>query len=304
MLSARIWGSRGSIPCPGGDTVVFGGNTSCIEIRADDRIIIVDMGSGIRALGDRLMAEDFKRKKALDIDIFITHTHWDHIMGFPMFSPIFNPAINIRLYCPLTYDGENPQAVLGVLLSHRYWPVRLSELAAKIEYQRIGETALDLGQGLRVTSKYLNHPVLCLGYRIEYEGKSIVTAFDTEPFYNLFPTDPAAPGYDEEAALDGAAAVLEAQQKLLRFFQGADALICDSQYTDEEYRSKRGWGHSTYEQAAVAAREAGVKKLICFHHDPARTDTQLAQLERHYQTLYRDGGTEISMACEGMVIET
>jgi ribonuclease BN (tRNA processing enzyme) len=264
--------------------------------------VIVDLGTGVRLLGDKLMAQDLK-KGPLDIDVFITHTHWDHIMGFPVFAPVFHPGTTLRIRGPVSCEEDTLESILGMQLSYRYWPVRLSELAAKIEYGQIGETSLDLGQGLQVTTKYLNHSILCLGYRFEYQGKSIVTAFDTEPFRNVFPGDPAEPGYDEGAAREGEKAVREAHERLLGFFKDADVLIYDSQYTAGEYeRSRIGWGHSTYERAMSDASQAGVKTLIFFHHDPSRTDEQLTELEARYRE-EAGGGLRIFMAREGLTVE-
>jgi phosphoribosyl 1,2-cyclic phosphodiesterase len=302
MLTVRFWGVRGSIACPGPDTVRFGGNTSCLEIRAGERLIIVDMGTGIRPLGDWLLANDFRKNGGIDADIFITHTHWDHIMGFPSFSLIFIPGNTLRIRGPLSCDNDTLESIINNQLSFRYWPVRANELTARIEYGQIQETSLDLGGGLRVTSKYLNHPILCLGYRFEYQGKSIVTAYDHEPFRNLFPTSPAEPGYNEDAAREGALAAAEENHKIVRFFSGADILIHDAQYTEAEYAAHIGWGHSSCEQAIAGAAQAGVKKLVIFHHDPARTDSQLAELEKN-RAGWEKPVPEILMAREGITLE-
>ncbi len=300
MLSLRVWGDRGSMPTPGPDTVLFGGNTSCLEIRCDDHLIIVDAGSGIRKLGDKLMREDLP-KGPISADILITHTHWDHVLGFPMFTPIFVPGTRLRIHGPISYEDDSLEKVFGSLLSYRYWPVRQEELGAKIEYRQIKETTFELGDGIFVTTKYLNHPILCLGYRIEYRGKSIATVYDNEPFSNLFPTDPAHPDYDEEAAREGEEAAREENEKLLRFMQGVDLLVHDTQYTAKEYNAgKRGWGHSSYEYAINAAHKARVKRLVLFHHDPNRSDAELQELELFYQGKTRERtGLEIEMAREG-----
>jgi phosphoribosyl 1,2-cyclic phosphodiesterase len=303
MLSVRFWGDRGSIPCPGPATVRYGGNTSCLEIRADGKLVIIDLGTGIKPFGDSLMENDFK-KGPIDADVFITHTHWDHIMGFPMFTPIFIPTTTLRIRGPVSYEGESLESILGAQMDYRYWPVRLSEVSAKIVYDQIKETSLDLGDGLWVTTKYLSHPILCLGYRFEYRGKSIVTAYDTEPFRNVFPTDPSDPNYDEGAALEGEEAAREENEKLLKFFFKADLLIHDTQYTREEYQSKIGWGHSSYEHAINSAHRARVKKLIFHHHDPNRSDDELAGLEKKYTRLVSEKSSlELVMAREGMVVE-
>jgi phosphoribosyl 1,2-cyclic phosphodiesterase len=303
MLSVRFWGVRGSIACPGKDTVVYGGNTSCLEIRAGERLVIVDMGTGIKPLGDWLISPE-QGKKPVDADIFITHTHWDHIIGFPMFSPLFTPATKLRLWGPVSFDGGGLKSIIGTLLSYHFWPVILGQLSAKIEYGEIRETAQDLGGGLTVTTKYLNHPITCLGYRFEYQGKSIVAAFDHEPFRNLFPTDPADPSYDEAAARGGELAAREENEKILRFFQGADILIHDTQYTAQEYQNYLNWGHSSFEYAIESAQRAQVKKLLLFHHDPIRTDQQLADLESGYRLgLKGKTSLELRMAREGLTVE-
>jgi phosphoribosyl 1,2-cyclic phosphodiesterase len=300
MFTVRIWGDRGSMPTPGPETVVFGGNTACLELRCGDRLLIVDAGSGIRKLGDKLMAEDLK-KGPISADILITHTHWDHIMGFPMFTPIYVPGTRLRIRGPISYEDDSLEQVMGAQLSYRYWPVRQEELSAKIEYEQIKEATLDLGDGIYITTKYLNHPILCLGYRIEYEGKSLVTAYDTEPFHNVFPIDPSDPSYDEETAREGETVAREENEKLLRFFRGADLLVHDTQYTAKEYNAgKAGWGHSSYEHAINVAHKARVKRLVLFHHDPNRSDMELQELELFYQSKL-DGRTslEMEMAREG-----
>jgi phosphoribosyl 1,2-cyclic phosphodiesterase len=302
MLSVRFWGVRGSIPCPGPATVVYGGNTACLEIRAGERLVIVDLGTGIKPLGDWLMSEE-AGKGPINADIFISHTHWDHIMGFPMFTPVFVPSTMLRIRGPVSFEDDTLESIIGDQLSYRYWPVRQSELAAKIEYDQIRETVMDLGGGLKVTAKYLNHPISCLGYRFEYQGRSIVTAYDHEPFRNLFPVDPADPGYDEEAAREGELAAKEENEKILRFFHAADILIHDTQYTAGEYTEHLGWGHSSYENAIEAASAAGIRKLVFFHHDPNRTDEQLAKLDRFYEEMAAKTGIEAMMAREGLVIE-
>ncbi|GHU56508.1 MBL fold metallo-hydrolase [Spirochaetia bacterium] len=303
MLSVRFWGVRGSIPCPGKTTVIYGGNTPCLEIRADERLIIVDLGSGIKPLGDWLMSPE-QRKKPVDADIFISHTHWDHIMGFPMFTPIFIPTTKLRIRGPVSYDDDDLGEIIGAQLTYRYWPVRQNELSAQIEYDQIRETTLDLGGGLTVTTKYMNHPLLCLGYRFEYQGKVLITAFDHEPFRNLFPTDPADPLYNEEVAREGELVVKEENDKIVQFFHGADVLIHDTQYTIPEYQTHLGWGHSAFEHAIESALLSRVKKLVLYHHDPNRTDQQLMELEAGYRlSLKGKTSMELVVAQEGMTVE-
>ncbi|MCL2410607.1 MAG: MBL fold metallo-hydrolase [Treponema sp.] len=276
MLTVRFWGVRGSIPCPGPDTVVYGGNTSCIEIRADDRLLIIDLGSGARPLGQWLMANDYKKNGKIAADIFISHTHWDHITGFPMFVPIYTSGTELRITGPELAADHSLKEIFEAQFSRKYWPVRLDELSAKIEYNQIKETQLDLGGGLEVTSKYLNHPITCLGYRFSYKGKSVALAFDREPSSN------------EEENI-----------KIVKFLKGADLLIHDAQYTSEEYKDHVGWGHSSLDHAAETAKKAEVKKLVLFHHEPDHTDSQLKELENKY----KNSTIPTVMAREGMVLQ-
>jgi phosphoribosyl 1,2-cyclic phosphodiesterase len=302
----RFWGVRGSIPCPGPDTVRSGGNTACIELRfgAENKLLIIDAGSGLRPLGDFIMRGDLPRGP-VDTDILISHTHWDHIMGFPFFTPIYIKSTNLRVYGPVSYEEESLEEIIGGQLRYRYFPVRQDELSAHIEYHELKETSFEAGDGIFVTTKYLNHPILCLGYRIEYKGRVFCSAYDTEPFRNVFPTDPDDPNYDAAAAEEGEAAAKEENKKLARFFQGADVLVHDAQYTLEEYKaSKTGWGHSTFEHAVNIAHRAGVKKLFFFHHDPLRTDAQLEELAAKYRAMIK-GKTSlaIEIAREGPEFE-
>jgi len=223
-------------------------------------------------------------------------------MGFPFFTPIFIPGTELSIYGPVTYEEDSLDKIVGDQLRYRYFPVRQDELRAKIMYHPLKEGEQDLGGGVMLKTKYLNHPILCLGYRFEYEGKAFVTAYDTEPFRNLFPTDPADPSYDEEAAREGEAAAIEENEKLLRFFQGADLVVHDSQYTAKEYTQggKIGFGHSSYEHAINSAHKAGVKNILLFHHDPNRSDAELQELELFYQS--KVGGKSplcLEMAREG-----
>ncbi len=302
-MKIRFWGVRGSIPCPGPATVEYGGNTACIELRFgdSDRLLIIDAGSGIRSLGNYMMQHDLP-KGPIETSIFLTHTHWDHIMGFPFFTPIYIPNTKLKIYGPVSYENEGLDQIVGSQLSYRYFPIKHSELSAEITYFPLKESSIDLGDGITVTTKYLNHPILCLGYKFEHEGKVFCTAYDTEPYRNFFPTDPEDPGYDEEAAEDGDIAAKEENEKLLRFMEGADIVVHDTQYTYEEYLdSKLGWGHTPFEFAINSCHKAGVKKLMLFHHDPMRTDKQIISLEEHYrEKLAGKTSMEIEMAREGM----
>jgi phosphoribosyl 1,2-cyclic phosphodiesterase len=302
----RFWGVRGSVPCPGPNTVKYGGNTACLELRfgEEERLVVIDAGTGIRELAAHVMKTDMP-KGPIKTQLFLTHTHWDHIMGFPFFIPIFIPTTELDVYGPVTYEDDTLDKILFGMLTYRYWPVRLEELASKIRYYNLKEGSRDLGEGLWVTTKYLNHPINVLGYRFEHRGKVLCTAYDTEPFRNLFDVPPDSPSYDAEAVKEGEMAAQEENEKVAQFFQGADILIHDSQYTHQEYLAgKIGWGHSSFEHAVNVAHRAKVKKLLLFHHDPDRRDADLDLLERKIRRAAA-GRTEleISMAREGMWVE-
>ena len=305
-MKVKFWGVRGSIACPGPETVEFGGNTPCLELRFDtaDRLVIIDAGSGIRRLGEHLIQNDLP-KGPINADIFLTHTHWDHIIGFPFFTPIHIPGTKLTVYGPATYEADSLKKIMGDLFRYRYFPVSHGELGADIEYLQLKECRMDLGDGIALATKYLNHPLLCLGYRFEFRGKVCCTAYDTEPFRNIFPSDSNAPDFDPVASQKGEEAAGEENRKLLDFFRGADVLIYDCQYTQEEYvSSKIGWGHSFFEHAIDSALEAKVKKIVFFHHDPQRTDKELFAIEAHYKQLMKNrSGLEIIVAKEGTEIE-
>ena len=305
-MKLKFWGVRGSIACPGPDTVHFGGNTACLEIRFEDvnRRIIVDAGSGIRLLGREIAKNRDQGGPPTRDDIFITHTHWDHIMGFPFFEPIYQQGTELNIYGPVTYEEDTLAQVVGDQLRYRYFPVLHSDLAAKLTYHQIGEDVLDLGDGIVVRTKYLNHTLLCLGYRFEYRGKALCTAFDTEPFRNLFTCDPAAPDFDADLFEEGRQAAAEENAKLVAFYRNADILIHDTQYTAAEYaQAKEGWGHAYFEYAIAAARGADVKNLFLFHHDPFRTDAELLALERELRaSVPPEAGLKVAMAREGAEI--
>ncbi len=305
-MKIKFWGVRGSIPCPGPNTVKYGGNTSCLELRFNDpeRLIIIDAGSGIRELGNFMMGNDLP-KGPINTKIFLTHTHWDHIMGLPFFTPIYIPGTKLTIYGPVSYEDDTLQDIVGGQLTYRYFPVRQVELASEIEYVELKEGLVNLGSDdIHLTTKYLNHPILCLGYRFEHQGKVFCTAYDTEPFQNIFCTDPNDPSYDETMAQEGEIVAREENEKLEEFFKGADLLIHDAQYTQEEYEaSKAGWGHTSIEFAIKSAKKAGVKRLVLFHHEPLYLDTKLDELTERYCNSDFSGDMEVSFAREGMEIE-
>ena len=303
-LQVRFWGVRGSIPTPGHETSRYGGNTLCVELGLPGcgRSIIVDAGSGIRQLGDDLLSRSVP-PGGLALDLLLSHTHLDHILGLPFFGPLYRHDTRINVYGPTISPEDCLEEVIGGQLCYRYFPVRQTELAARISYVDLREGVFDLGDGITLTATYLNHPLLCMGYRFDWCGRSVCTAFDTEPFRNLFVTDPDDPAYDEIMALEGEQAAREAGQRMQSFFSSADLLIHDGQYTEEEYRAGRaGWGHSSIEQAIRAAEAAGCRRLALIHHDPMRTDAAIDALSGRYSGVRPESGLDVCFAREGLSI--
>jgi phosphoribosyl 1,2-cyclic phosphodiesterase len=304
QLLVTFWGVRGSIPTPGYETSRYGGNTLCVELRFSEcgRTLIIDAGSGIRQLGDDLLTRP-RPPEGLALDLFLSHTHLDHILGLPFFGPLYRRDTRVTIYGPSISPDDRLEEVIGGQLCYRYFPVRQVELAARITYVDLREGVYDLGDGIRLTATYLNHPLLCMGYRFDWRGRSVCTAFDTEPFRNLFVTNPADPAYDEIMAYEGEQAAREAALRMQSYFRDADLLIHDGQYTEEEYRSGRsGWGHSSIEQAVQAAASAGCRRLALIHHDPMRTDAELEVLSRCHSGVRPGSGLDVCFAREGSTV--
>ncbi|MCP5514699.1 MAG: MBL fold metallo-hydrolase [Spirochaetales bacterium] len=306
-MEIKLWGVRGSIPSPGADTIKYGGNTTClsIDLGPDKKEIIIDGGSGIRLLGNHLVKK-YLPAGNIDINMLITHTHWDHIMGFPFFTPVYIPTTKMKIYGPVTYEEGGIDEIIGSQFQYRYFPVIKNELSAKIEYFPLKETVFYLDDEVKITTKYLNHPVLCLGYKIEYRDKVFCLATDSEPYRNVFSLSPDDPDYDELAAEEGEAAAQEENRKLVDFYRGADLLIHDAQYTEAEYKNgKLGWGHSSYEYIIETASAAGVKELVLTHHDPERTDEELDRFAAVYYEKYSEINKKMhfSLAVEGTVFK-
>lgn len=264
-MKVRFWGVRGSIASPGPKTVRYGGNTTCIEIRTDNNeLIILDAGTGIFPLSQTLLAE-----LPVTANVLITHSHWDHIQGLPFFIPNFIPGNTLRLHGGFDpVSGKGIEQVMAVQLQYSYFPVREAEMKARIEYVTLkpGET-VQIGSA-RVTPVLLSHPVIDFGYRIECNGKTVFFTGDHEPPYNIY--EPGDEGFAEyQTFVDEKASAIEDA------IRGVDVFIADSSYTDDEYPTKKGWGHGTFTSSIQTAKSAGVKLLFCTHHEPTRSDDAL-----------------------------
>jgi len=294
-MKIRFWGVRGSIPSPGPKTARYGGNTTCIEVRTDDdELIILDGGTGIFAFAQTILGQ-----MPLTANIFITHTHWDHIHGLPFFTPIFIPGNRVRLHGGFDpVSGRGIEQVMDVQMQYSYFPVREAELKASMEYVTLplGE-AHPVGRST-VTPTMLNHPVTDLGYRIDCNGKSVFFTGDHEPHYNIY--EPGDEGYSAYQTL------IEEQTRAIHdAMRGVDVLIADASYTSEEYPAKKGWGHGTFDTCIEMAKAVGAKILYCTHHEPTRSDDDLERVfadavARHPR---QPGDPEYRLAREGECIE-
>jgi phosphoribosyl 1,2-cyclic phosphodiesterase/CheY-like chemotaxis protein len=272
----KFWGVRGSIPVPGSSTVGYGGNTSCIEVRADGEIIILDAGSGMRELGIALEAEFGTRP--IKLTLLLSHTHWDHIQGLPFFLPAYNGNNSMRL---LGYKGadEGLTAILTSQMAPSVFPLPLSDLPSTISIEEQKELVFSIGK-VRVQARYVRHPGICVGYRLYTSNGSIAYLPDNEPY----------PAHDAAE-----------RAKLVEFLHGTDVLIIDSQYTDDEYQGKIGWGHGSLSSVVSLALDAEVRKLFLFHHEPTRDDRALDAIVESARMIVLESGQpmEVDAAREG-----
>ena len=287
-MIVRFWGTRGSIPKPGPGTVRYGGNTSCVEVRsASGTLVVLDCGTGAHGLGQALVGSAPSPPRG---HLLIGHTHWDHIQGFPFFAPVFIPGNEWHIYGPRGVGSSLREALAGQMQSS-YFPVKLNELGATLHYHDLVEGTLEIGD-IHVTTQYLNHPALTLGYRLQADGVTVVYATDHEPH--------STPG-----AAGSHLPLIGQDVRHARFLADADLVIHDAQYTTREFSAKRGWGHSTAEYAVESAVSAGARRLALFHHDPTRDDDAVDRLVAGARDLAaRAGGTiEVFAAAEGQVLE-
>ena len=290
----RLWGVRGSIPVPGKGTVRYGGNTSCVEVRADGEIIILDAGSGIRLLGLALDKEFGPR--SMKLTLLISHTHWDHIQGLPFFSPAYNQKNLIRV---LGYEGARAglAKILASQMETPFFPVSLRQLPSHLAIEELKEMEFRVGN-VEVRSKFANHPGICVGYRLGTSSGSIAYFPDNEPYEQLKLQLASRDGISEHEARDFAAAE---RAKLVDFLEGCDVAMMDTQYTGEEYAKHIGWGHSSVDSVVSLALDANVGKLLLFHHDPNHDDAMIDKIVEHARALVAKSGKplEVEGAQEG-----
>ncbi len=281
-----FWGTRGSLAKPGPNTIRYGGNTSCVELRSNSgTLLVIDCGTGAHNLGQSLLAEP---EQPIRGHMLISHTHWDHIQGIPFFDPLFEPDNQWDIYAPHNL-GQSVRDTLAGQMQYNYFPVTIEALGAKIAYHDLVEGTFEVGD-ISVKTQYLNHPALTMGYRLECDGVAVVYACDHEQF----PREHS-----------NGSSILGAQNmRHVEFLRDADLVIHDAQYTESEYHKKAGWGHSTHEYAVEVCRAANVKQLALTHHDPLRTDDEMDEIvSRINDDLEADGaGLRVFGAAEGAEI--
>lgn len=295
-MKFRFWGVRGSIPSPGPRTARYGGNTTCIEVCTDNgTLIVLDGGTGLFALAQDLLT----RGQPVSANIFITHSHWDHIHGLPFFTPLFIKGSRVRLHG--AYDavsGKGIEHVMGVQLQNSYFPVSETQMDATIEYRTLAvKQPVEVGDAV-VDNVVMNHPVINLGYRITCNGKSVFFTGDHEPFF----VNPHRQDDPRHAAFEAEAQAR--QREIDAAMAGVDALIVDCSYTREEYPAHEGWGHGTFDAALEMAVRVGARALYCTHHEPTRSDDELEAA--FAQALARHDlphGLKVFLAWEGLEVE-
>jgi DNA-binding response OmpR family regulator len=293
-LTVSFWGTRGSIAAPGPATTLYGGNTACVELRSGQDILVFDAGTGIRELGLAL-AQEF-RGRALTIHLFISHTHWDHIQGFPFFVPAYSPGTTLHVYGSAG-RGQSLKGVLSGQMQSDYFPVSLGDLVSSIHVHEYRGEPFRIGDAT-ISATYLNHPGMALAYRVERAGKVVVYATDHEPYRTTLEAGSreADAGRQFGRVLDDA---------FVGFVKGADLYIGEAQYTDLEYPAKVGWGHSSLSATVEVALQAGVKALALFHHDPMHSDDVVTGMEVLAKELITERGATLwcFAAREGQTVE-
>lgn len=284
----KFWGVRGSIPVPGSDTLRYGGNTTCVEFRADGEIIVLDAGTGIRALGAALDKEFGSRP--IKISLLITHMHWDHIQGFPFFLPSYNDKNSIRV---MGYDGADAglRDILVGQMATPFFPVKLEALPGRIEIKRLQKYEFNIGK-IKVRARLMNHPGVCVGYRLDTSQGSVAFLPDNEP-YDAFKIHSIKSALLSPEQMQARAEA--ARAGLVEFLHGCEVLILDTQYTDEEYKSHVGWGHGSLSTTVAIALDAEVRKLILFHHDPTHDDKEMDDMAEKARQLVAASGKDLQV---------
>lgn len=271
VFRVKFWGVRGSVPVSGEEFQQYGGNTSCVEMRCGDHLLFFDAGSGFRAAGEELRETDLSK-----IDLFFSHCHYDHIIGFPFFAPLFDSDVRLAIWSGHLSGEMTTKEMVGAFMHPPWFPARVDICKVRFSWRNFqAGDVLEPQPGIKIRTAYLNHPGRCIGYRVEWGGRAVAYVTDTEH-------------------VDG-----ELDANILSLIEGADLVIYDATYLEQEMPRRRGFGHSTWQQGAALCKAAGAKRLALFHHDPVRTDSDLRSIETDLQAVFPTGFA----ARDGMLIE-
>jgi len=295
----RFWGVRGSYAAPFFSHLGVGGNTSCVEIRAGDHLLICDAGTGIIPLGNELMQQD----KIREMFVILTHYHWDHVCGLPFFVPAFSPDWKISFFGP----GDSPASIeenVSSQMQAPFFPVGTETWLAETKYLVQQSDGFQYGP-MKIDFSNVHHPGITFGYKIKVNGKTIVYASDNECMFIEKSIKHRSNEFNEEELALFEEMIHEEHQSELNLFKDADILIHDAQYTPDDYEKKRGWGHSCYVDAIDTAINANVKELYLFHHDPNYDDASIEEIQKHSNEVIKEKGSPLvcHIAKEGMIID-
>ncbi|NEO57127.1 MAG: MBL fold metallo-hydrolase [Okeania sp. SIO3B5] len=269
----KFWGVRGSVPTPGKDTIRYGGNTSCIEMQIAGKRLIFDGGTGLRELGKEMMQE-----MPVEAYMFFTHYHWDHIQGFPLFTPAFTQGNSFHIYGAIPPEGESMRKHFIQRVLHYNSPIPLNGIQGDLHFYELQHGERMMLGDIEIETGSLNHPNTAMGYRVTWNGRTVVYCSDTEHFPDRL------------------------DESVVGLARNADVLIYDAMYTDDEYHnpysSKVGWGHSTWQEAIKVAKAAGVKQVVIFHHEPTHSDDFLDEIAKKVKAAF----PQAVMAREGLVL--
>jgi phosphoribosyl 1,2-cyclic phosphodiesterase len=276
-MRVTIWGSRGSHPAPGAATLGYGGNTASVELElGDGQTVVLDAGTGIRALGEKLA-----RRPLGPIHLLLSHLHLDHLQGLPFFAPLWTPAAELHIWAPAS-PGLSVRDAIARYMSPPLFPLELADAPARVSFHQLPANEWTIGRA-RVSAEQVAHPGPTVGYRLERGGRSLAYIPDHEPYRDT------EPGAFEPSRLSG-----------YRIARDATLLIHDAQYHEQEYEARRGWGHSSVAHAVAFARAVRAQRLLLFHHDPLHSDNELTALEARARDLWTATGSPPTLAREGV----
>ncbi len=301
-MKVTFWGVRGSYPVPGPSTVKYGGHTSCVEVRTESgACLIIDAGTGLRALGQELALQQQRGEKDSRYDLVLSHVHWDHIQGLPFFEPAYLEGTHITIH-GLRVATEELRHVITGITRREFFPVRLEAVPADFDFHEVTPQRPFCIQSFEILPFALNHPFGAVGYRVDADGTSIAYVSDTAPFTDVlhkqhFLPGPEIPTPEDKRALD------EMQRSLIEALTGVDTVIYDTHFLPEEYERFPHFGHSSPDHALDMCTGIGVRRLVLYHHAPSHTDDMMDDIADHYADRGKALGLEVITARERMELD-